>query len=77
MNSEDKKQEIVVQEMKPNEEKKEKAPRKATAYNEYVKKNYKKCDHLPVKERFAYLGKMWKETKAVKEEKKAEKKSKK
>lgn len=54
--TEDKKQEnVVVVEEKP------KKPRKPSAYNEYVKKNYKKCEHLPVKERFAYLGKMWKE----------------
>jgi hypothetical protein len=74
MNSEDKKQEIV-QEMKPNvEEKKEKAPRKPSEYNEFIKKNYKKVNELPYKERFSALGKLWKETKAVKVEKKAEKK---
>ena len=59
---EDKKAEMVIEEKK--------SPRKPTAYNEFVKKNYKKCSDLPVKERFAALGKMWKEKKMKKAEKK-------
>ena len=69
MNSEDKKQEMFVV-----EEKKEKKPRKATAYNEFVRSNYKKVNELPVKQRFAALGKMWKETEKKEEKKKVKSK---
>jgi hypothetical protein len=65
--TEDKKQEMVI----------EKKPRKASAYNIFVKQNYKKCEHLPVKERFSYLGQLWKSEQEKKPEKKTEKKSKK
>lgn len=34
--------------------------RKASAYNEFVKDHYNEVKHLPNKERFAELGKMWK-----------------
>jgi hypothetical protein len=61
------------QEMKPNVEEQKKAPRKATAYNEFVRSNYKKVNELPVKQRFEALGKLWKEQKMKQEQKKSKK----
>jgi hypothetical protein len=34
-----------------------------SAYTEFVKANYHKVKHLPQKQRFAELGKMWKKSK--------------